>query len=110
MLAWWWVAVAGLVSASPQSNYNLQNLDVELEGLKDEGIPEFGTLDGVVTELGKILDYNLYSKVRFSVYFIHQTATTTVVCGPLCLHSIVLITFIIHCYRTSQNIEPNTFL
>ena len=67
MLAWWWVAVAGLVSASPQSNYNLQNLDVELEGLKDEGIPEFGTLDGVVTELGKILDYNLYSKVRFSV-------------------------------------------
>jgi len=27
---------------------------VELEGLKDEGIPEFGTLDGVVTELDTI--------------------------------------------------------
>ena len=49
-MAWW----GALVSAIPQSNYNLQNLDVELEGLKDEGIPEFGTLDGVVTELGKI--------------------------------------------------------
>ena len=53
--AWWWVVGLTLVSAIPQSNYNLQNLDVELEGLKDEGIPEFGTLDGVVTELGKIL-------------------------------------------------------
>ena len=52
--AWWWVAGLTLVAAIPQSNYNLQNLDVELEGLKDEGIPEFGTLDGVVTELGKI--------------------------------------------------------
>ena len=29
-------------------------MERELEGLKDEGIPEFGTLDGVVTELGKI--------------------------------------------------------
>ena len=53
-MAWWGVAMLTLVSAIPQSNYNLQNLDVELEGLKDEGIPEFGTLDGVVTELGKI--------------------------------------------------------
>ena len=47
--AWWWVAGLTLVEAIPQSNYNLQNLDVELEGLKDEALPEFGTLDGKVT-------------------------------------------------------------
>ena len=93
--AWWWVAGLTLVAAIPQSNYNLQNLDVELEGLKDEGIPEFGVLDGKVTEL-----------VRSDVYLIHLTTTTTVVCGALCLHSIVLITVIIttiHCYRTQNN-------
>jgi len=54
MQAWWWVAGLTLVAAIPQSNYNLQNLDVELEGLKDEGIPEFGVLDGKVTELDTI--------------------------------------------------------
>ena len=87
-MAWW----GALVSAIPQSNYNLQNLDVELEGLKDEGIPEFGTLDGVVTELGKIRT-GIF-RGTYYVYLIHQTTTTTVVCGPLCLPSIVLITLL----------------
>ena len=54
MSAWWLALLAVLagVGAGPQSNYNLQNLDVEFE--EGEGIPEFGTLDGIVTELGKI--------------------------------------------------------
>jgi len=54
MLAWWLALLAVLagVGAGPQSNYNLRNLDVEFE--EGEGIPEFGTLDGIVTELDTI--------------------------------------------------------
>jgi len=47
-----WVALAaallGPAAASPQSNYNLQAVSIEYEG---EGLPEFGTLNGTVTEL-----------------------------------------------------------
>ena len=39
-----------LTMASPQSNYNLQDLNIEFEG---EGLPEFATLDASVVELGK---------------------------------------------------------
>jgi len=38
----------GWVGANPQSNYDLQALSVEYEGA---GLPEFGTLNGTVTEL-----------------------------------------------------------
>ena len=47
----WLLAVVGVAVASPQSNYNLQDLNIEFEG---EGLPEFGTLDGTVTELGEL--------------------------------------------------------
>ena len=72
MLAWWLALLAVLagVGAVPQSNYNLQNLDVEFE--EGEGIPEFGTLDGIVTELGKIY-------VRLTIIFIVKPPTTTTV-------------------------------
>ena len=52
--AWAWLPVFlfGLTGASPQSNYDLQALSVEYEGA---GLPEFGTLNGTVTELGKKL-------------------------------------------------------
>jgi len=46
--AWLPILVAGLVSGTPQSNYDLQALSVEYEGA---GLPEFGTLNGTVTEL-----------------------------------------------------------
>ena len=39
-----------LTVASPQSNYNLQDLNIEFEG---EGLPEFATLDASVVELGE---------------------------------------------------------
>ena len=48
--AWLPLLVAGLVGGTPQSNYDLQALSVEYEGA---GLPEFGTLNGTVTELGK---------------------------------------------------------
>ena len=50
----WLLAVVGVAVASPQSNYNLQDLNIEFEG---EGLPEFGTLDGTVTELGEFNRY-----------------------------------------------------
>jgi len=48
--AWLPILVAGLVGVggTPQSNYDLQALSVEYEGA---GLPEFGTLNGTVTEL-----------------------------------------------------------
>jgi len=46
--AWLSLLVAGLVGGTPQSNYDLQALSVEYEGA---GLPEFGTLNGTVTEL-----------------------------------------------------------
>ena len=51
---WVWLPVFlfGCTGASPQSNYDLQALSVEYEGA---GLPEFGTLNGTVTELGKKL-------------------------------------------------------
>ena len=50
--SWAWFALLGgcLVAGSPQSNYDLQALSVEYEGA---GLPEFGTLNGTVTELGE---------------------------------------------------------
>lgn len=53
MLACWLALLAG-VTAVPQSNYNLQNLDVDLDLEEGSEIPEFGTLDGIVTELDTI--------------------------------------------------------
>jgi len=55
-----WLTLVGVVRSLPQSNYNLQNLDVEFENISFtkeqslEGLPEFGTLDGIVTELDTI--------------------------------------------------------
>jgi hypothetical protein len=46
--AWLPLLLVGIASATPQSNYDLQALSVEYEGA---GLPEFGTLDGTVTEL-----------------------------------------------------------
>lgn len=46
-------ALLGLGGAKPQSNYNQQALSIEYEG---EGLPQFGTLDGVVTELDTLSD------------------------------------------------------
>jgi len=46
--AWLPILAAGLVAGTPQSNYDLQALSVEYEGA---GLPEFGTLNGTVTEL-----------------------------------------------------------
>ena len=95
-MAWWLALLAVLagVGAVPQSNYNLQNLDVEFE--EGEGIPEFGTLDGIVTELGKI--YNMCE----TKYYIHCPTSNHNNCIPiyvLCIwYSIVLIAF--HCLIT----------
>jgi len=46
--SWAWFALLGVCGGSPQSNYDLQALSVEYEGA---GLPEFGTLNGTVTEL-----------------------------------------------------------
>jgi len=46
--AWLLAFLFGCTGASPQSNYNLQAISVEYEGA---GLPEFGTLNGTVTEL-----------------------------------------------------------
>jgi len=46
--SWAWFALLGVCAGSPQSNYDLQALSVEYEGA---GLPEFGTLNGTVTEL-----------------------------------------------------------
>jgi len=46
--AWLNLFLIGWVGANPQSNYDLQALSVEYEGA---GLPEFGTLNGTVTEL-----------------------------------------------------------
>jgi len=45
------LVLVGVASASPQSNYNLQDLNIEFEG---EGLPEFATLDASVVELDNI--------------------------------------------------------
>ena len=48
----WWVAlVLVVVEGVPQSNYDQQALSVQSE--EGAGIPEFATLNGTVTELGK---------------------------------------------------------
>ena len=47
----WLLGLVGVAVASPQSNYNLQDLNIEFE--EGAGLPEFGTLNGTVTELGK---------------------------------------------------------
>ena len=44
------LVLVGVASGSPQSNYNLQDLNIEFEG---EGLPEFATLDASVVELGE---------------------------------------------------------
>lgn len=58
----WLLGLVGVVVASPQSNYNLQDLNIEFE--EGGGIPEFGTLNGTVTELGelKIIEF-IYSNI-----------------------------------------------
>ena len=48
----WLLGLVGAAVASPQSNYNLQDLNIEFE--EGGGLPEFGTLNGTVTELGKL--------------------------------------------------------
>jgi len=45
------LVLVGVASGSPQSNYNLQDLNIEFEG---EGLPEFATLDASVVELDNI--------------------------------------------------------
>ena len=53
-MRWAWLVVplmGSLAGAVPQSNYDKQAVSVEY---KEEGIPQFGTLDGKVTELGKL--------------------------------------------------------
>ena len=62
----WLVAVVGMVVGSPQSNYNLQDIDIEFEG---EGLPEIGILNGTVTELGKFVSY-LKIKILFWTIFL----------------------------------------
>merc|ERR1711936_554499 len=47
--AWLLACLFGCTGASPQSNYDLQALSVEYE--EGAGLPEFGTLNGTVTEL-----------------------------------------------------------
>ena len=52
-MPWWvWLAVgvACPALASPQSNYDQQELSLEYTG---SGQPEFATLNGTVVELGK---------------------------------------------------------
>ena len=56
----WLLGLVGVAVASPQSNYNLQDLNIEFE--EGAGLPEFGTLNGTVTELGKMnifIEFNL---------------------------------------------------
>ena len=48
----WLLGLVGVALASPQSNYNLQDLNIKFE--EGGGLPEFGTLNGTVTELGKL--------------------------------------------------------
>merc|ERR1711884_114105 len=48
----WLLGLVGVAVASPQSNYNLQDLNIEFE--EGGGLPEFGTLNGTVTELDSI--------------------------------------------------------
>ena len=48
----WLLGLVGVAVASPQSNYNLQDLNIEFE--EGAGLPEFGTLNGTVTELGEL--------------------------------------------------------
>jgi hypothetical protein len=49
----WWVWLAGLAAwpalATPQSNYDQQELSLEYTG---SGQPEIATLNGIVVELG----------------------------------------------------------
>ena len=49
------LAALGVAVGKPQSNYNLQDLNIEFE--EGAGLPEFGTLDGTVTELGEFQKY-----------------------------------------------------
>eukprot|EP00092_Neocalanus_flemingeri_P005446 GFUD01005869.1.p1 GENE.GFUD01005869.1~~GFUD01005869.1.p1 ORF type:complete len:775 (+),score=162.24 GFUD01005869.1:56-2380(+) len=49
--AWLLAFLFGCTCGSPQSNYDLQALSVEYEGA---GLPEFGTLNGTVTELDSL--------------------------------------------------------
>ena len=84
-----WLTLVGVVRSLPQSNYNLQNLDVEFENISFtkeqslEGLPEFGTLDGIVTELGKIILFaELQTKCKYALSY---TTTTTI---SLCLTSL----------------------
>ena len=49
------LVLVGVASGSPQSNYNLQDLNIEFEG---EGLPEFATLDASVVELGEEIFYH----------------------------------------------------
>ena len=58
----WLLGLVGVAVASPQSNYNLQDLNIEFE--EGGGLPEFGTLNGTVTELGelKIIEF-IYSNI-----------------------------------------------
>ena len=49
----WWVWLVGVilaVSATPQSNYDQQEVSINSLG---SGIPELATLNGTVTELGR---------------------------------------------------------
>jgi len=48
----WLLALVGVANSSPQSNYNLQNLNVEFE--EGQGLPALGILNGTVTELDNI--------------------------------------------------------
>ena len=52
----WLLALVGVANSSPQSNYNLQNLNVEFE--EGQGLPALGILNGTVTELGEFLKNN----------------------------------------------------
>ena len=93
MSAWWLALLAVLagVGAGPQSNYNLQNLDVEFE--EGEGIPEFGTLDGIVTELGKI------NVLLIQIFIVQPQQLYPYPINVLCIwSSIVLIA--LHCLIT----------
>ena len=66
-----WLSLVAVARSGPQSNYNLQNLDVEFENISFtkeqslEGLPEFGTLDGIVTELGEIILFDLFLQTRY---------------------------------------------
>ena len=51
------LVLVGVASGSPQSNYNLQDLNIEFEG---EGLPEFATLDASVVELGEENEFEIH--------------------------------------------------